>query len=243
MEIFWKTISDYNISTWYLQILILLAGLFLTIILYRKPMRIIQQAMKLYMVFVNLWVAAVYYMIYGATRQYYYIFAIFWGIVACIWFYDLLKGDYTFERSYKFDKIAYVIYALPFIYPIISLSRGMQFPAITSPVMPCTVSIFTIGLLLSFSKKINLFLVLFLFHWALLGVAKIYLYKIPEDIILAIFTIPAVFLYLRESINSGIAVETKPGAKTINALLLGVCSIVGLVLSYVVISSFGLTIF
>lgn len=239
MEIFWKTISNYNSETWIFQILFIVVGAFLTVKLYRNPTKNAQKAIKIFMVLLNLWIAIVYYSLYCSERSYYYIFAYFWAIVACIWLYDLIKGNYNMERSYKYDNIAYVLYVMPFVYPVISLVRGLQFPAVTSPLMPCTVTIFTIGLLMSFSKKINLFLVLFLFHWALLGVSKIYLYKIPEDILLTLCTVPAVFLYIKEYINSGICKDSKPGLKSINALLLGTCCIIGVMFSYIVFKSFG----
>ena len=239
MEIFWRTISDYNAATWTFQVLMIITAILLTIKLYHNPTEKAKKAMKLFMVFTNLWIAIVYYLVYCSDRNYYYIFAIFWAMVACIWAYDLVKGGSRFERSYKYDKIAFALYAIPFVYPAISIARGMQFPAITSPVMPCTVTIFTLGLLMSFSKKINLFLVLFLFHWALLGISKIYLYKIPEDILLTICTVPAVFLYFKEYINSDICTNSKPGTHAINLILLGTCSVIGIVFSYVIFKSFG----
>lgn len=51
----------------------------------------------------------------------------------------------------------------------------------TSPVMPCSVVVFTIGLLLLFARKVNMFLVLFLCHWSLIGLSKTYFFRIPED--------------------------------------------------------------
>ncbi|TKG96870.1 hypothetical protein EYV94_00105 [Puteibacter caeruleilacunae] len=239
MEIFWRTISDYNAATWTFQLLLIIIGSILTISLYRDPNEKTKKAMKLFMVFLNLWIAIIYYLVFCSDRNYYYIFAIFWAIVACIWLYDLAKGGYRLERSYKYDKIAFVLYAIPFIYPAVSFARGMSFPSVTSPVMPCTVTIFTLGLLMSFSKKINLFLVLFLFHWALLGISKIYLYKIPEDILLTICTVPAVFLYFKEYISSDICTNSKPGNHAINLILLGTCSVIGIVFSYVIFKSFG----
>lgn len=240
MEVFWQTIGGYNSSTWIYQLIIVVIGIILTIGLYRKPTKKMGIMMKIFMVFLNLWIAIPYFMIYCAEREYNYIFSIFWAIMACVWLYDLILGKYHFERTYKYDKISYILYAMPFIYPLISLWRGLQFPAITSPVMPCTVAIYTIGLLMSFSKKINIFLVLFLFHWTLLGISKIYLYKLPEDIILSICTIPVIYLYFKEYINSNLTTETKPGIKAINALLIGTCCIIGMIFTYVILKSFSL---
>ncbi len=239
MEIFWKTIGAYNSSTWIQQLILIVTGILLTVRLYRKPTENTKKAMKIFMVLINLWIAVFYYVIYCSERAYYYIFACFWGVVTCIWIYDLIKGNYNFERSYKYDKIAYILYAIPFIYPLISLWRGLHFPTVTSPVMPCTVTVFTIGILMSFSKKINLFLILFLFHWALLGISKIYLYKIPEDILLILCIIPVLFLYCKEYINSGVCTNTKPKAHSIKLLLLVTCCIIGVAFTYIIFKGFG----
>ena len=65
----------------------------------------------------------------------------------------------------------------------------------TMPVMPCSVAVFTIGLMLAFTHRINIFLVLFLCHWALIGLAKVYFFGIPEDFLLAASTVPALYLF------------------------------------------------
>ncbi len=86
----------------------------------------------------------------------------FWGVMAIIWIWDTITGYTTFERTHKYDILSYILLAMPFIYPLVSLARGLSFPEMTSPVMPCSVVVFTIGLLLLFAHKVNMFLVLFL---------------------------------------------------------------------------------
>ena len=44
--------------------------------------------MKLYLIFLNVWIAAVYYMIYCEPRSYNSALAGFWGIMAIFWIYD-----------------------------------------------------------------------------------------------------------------------------------------------------------
>jgi hypothetical protein len=92
------------------------------------------------------------------------------------------------------------------------------------------VATFTIGLLLLHSKKVNIFMVLFLCHWSLIGLTKTYFFHIPEDFILASASIPALYLFFREYFLSTLKAETKPSAKYINWLLIFVCGILGVVL-------------
>ena len=112
--------------------------------------------MKIYLIAVYLWISVIYYYIYCAERSYNEVMALFWAIMAILWGWDALSGYTTFERTRKYDWLAYFLFAMPFIYPLISMARGLTFPEITSPIMPCSVVVFTIGLLLFFSKNINM---------------------------------------------------------------------------------------
>ena len=185
MDIFWNTIAGYNSATWLFQLIIVIIGIILTSLLLRRSESWVKLSMKFYLIFLYIWIAVVYYYIYCAERSYNVVMTLFWGVMAVIWIWDTLTGYTTLERSRKYDGLAYILLAMPFIYPLLSLARGLTFPGITSPVMPCSVVVFTIGLLLLFARKVNMFLVLFLCHWSLIGLSKTYFFHIPEDFLLA----------------------------------------------------------
>ena len=128
MEIFWNTIAQYNENTWWAQIIITVAGVLLTALLYRKPTVRVKRSMKIYMVFLNGWIASVYYLMYCDTRSYHHVLAIFWGVIALIWLWDLFTGYTPFERNPKYRVLVGVLYAMPFLYPLLSWARGMEFP-------------------------------------------------------------------------------------------------------------------
>lgn len=231
METFWNTIAEYNRGTWIAQCIITLTGIVLTILLYRRPTMGVKRTMKAYMVFVNGWIAAVYYMIYGGIRSYHYILAIFWGILALIWLWDLWTNYTTFERNRRYSYLVAVLYAMPFLYPLLSWVRSMEFPMMTTTVMPCSVAVFTIGLLLGFSRKVNLLIILFICHWALISFSKIYVYHIPEDVLLAASTVPAIYLFFKNYFDQNLHKETKPSARFMNGFLITICVIIGIALS------------
>ena len=220
MEIFWNTIAQYNENTWWAQIIITVAGVLLTALLYRKPTIRVKRSMKIYMVFLNGWIASVYYLMYCDTRSYHHVLAIFWGVIALIWLWDLFTGYTPFERNPKYRVLVGVLYAMPFLYPLLSWARGMEFPMMTTTVMPCSVAAFTIGLLLAFSRKVNLLVILFLCHWALIAFSKVYVYKIPEDLLLASATVPAIYLFFKNYVAQNLHKETKPGARLMNWFLI-----------------------
>ena len=228
MNIFWETIAQYNAGTWIYQLIITLVGLWLTYSLFHHPTPAKKKGMKLYLIFINAWVAVVYYHIYCDPRSYSNALALFWGIMWFFWIYDLIV-DYTpFELNHKHKKLAVLLCFLPLAYPLFSVARGMDFPMMTSPVMPCSVAVFTIGLLLAFSQRVNLFLILFLCHWALIGFTKTYFFQIPEDFLLASSAVPGLYLFFKEYIAANLHTATHLKARLVNITLLVVCGAISL---------------
>lgn len=228
MNIFWETIAQYNAGTWIYQLIITLVGLWLTYSLFHHPTPAKKKGMKLYLIFINAWVAVVYYHIYCDPRSYSNALALFWGIMCFFWIYDLIV-DYTpFELNHKHKKLAVLLCFLPLAYPLFSVARGMVFPMMTSPVMPCSVAVFTIGLLLAFSQRVNLFLILFLCHWALIGFTKTYFFQIPEDFLLASSAVPGLYLFFKEYIAANLHTATHLKARLVNITLLVVCGAISL---------------
>ena len=228
MNIFWETIAQYNAGTWIYQLIITLVGLWLTYSLFHHPTPAKKKGMKLYLIFINAWVAVVYYHIYCDPRSYSNALALFWGIMCFFWIYDLIV-DYTpFELNHKHKKLAVLLCFLPLAYPLFSVARGMDFPMMTSPVMLCSVAVFTIGLLLAFSQRVNLFLILFLCHWALIGFTKTYFFQIPEDFLLASSAVPGLYLFFKEYIAANLHTATHLKARLVNITLLVVCGAISL---------------
>ena len=238
MEIFWNTIADYNSGTWVAQILIVLIAITLTTLLYFRPTHIVRIAMKLFMATLNLWIAGVYYMIYCQPREHHSTMALFWAIMGCIWIYDLIVGHASMERTDRHNHFALLLFAMPLLYPLCSLALGRHIPMITSPVMPCSVAVFTIGLMLAFSERVNIVLAMFLCHWALIGLSKVYFYGLPEDYLLACSVIPALYLFFREYIHANASKESKPSAKVLNALLLVLCIAIGGLFTFTLFEEF-----
>lgn len=240
MEIFWNTIAAYNAATWPAQLLLTLAGFVLTLLLYFRPTRSVRIAMKLYMALVNFWIAGVYFLVYCEPREYHDMQAIFWAIMGCIWIYDLAVKHASLARTGHHTLFALLLFAMPLIYPLCSLLLGRTFPMMTTPVMPCSVAVFTIALMLAFSERVNVVLAMFLFHWALVGLSKVYFFGIPEDYLLACSVIPALYLFLGEYIESCTSKPSKPSPRVLKALLGVLCGIAGAFITLTLIHQFNL---
>ena len=127
---------------------------------------------------------------------------------------------------------------MPFLYPLLSWARGMEFPMITTTVMPCSVAAFTIGLLLAFSRKVNLLVILFLCHWALIAFSKVYVYKIPKTCCWQAppyLHLPVFKNYIAQNLHK----ETKLSARLMNWFLILMCIVIGVFLSITLFQEVG----
>ena len=163
METFWNTIASYNAATWPAQLALTLAAVVLTLLLYFRPSPAVRIAMKVFMALLNFWIAGVYYLVCCEPREHHDLLALFWAIMGCIWVYDLAVGHASLQRTGNHKAFAALLFAMPLVYPLFSLLLGRTFPMITSPVMPCSVAVFTIGLMLAFSERVNIVLAMSLF--------------------------------------------------------------------------------
>ena len=240
METFWNTIAAYNEGTWPVQIVWTLAGALLVVLLRLRPSRGVRIAMKLYMAGLNFWIAGVYYLVYCGQRQHNDMLALFWAIMGGIWIYDLVARNASLARTGHHPHFALPLMLMPLVYPAVSLLLGRSFPMMTSPVMPCSVAVFTIGLMLAFSERVNIVLAMFLCHWALIGLSKVYFFGIPEDYLLACSIVPALYLFFREYIRDNAGRPTKPSPRVLNALLAVMCLIIGCFFAFTLLHQLNL---
>ena len=240
METFWNTIASYNAATWPAQLALTLAAVVLTLLLYFRPSPAVRIAMKVFMALLNFWIAGVYYLVCCEPREHHDLLALFWAIMGCIWVYDLAGGHASLQRTGNHKAFAALLFAMPLVYPLFSLLLGRTFPMITSPVMPCSVAVFTIGLMLAFSERVNIVLAMFLCHWALIGLSKVYFFGIPEDYLLACSIVPALYLFFREYIRDNAGRPTKPSPRVLNALLAVMCLIIGCFFAFTLLHQLNL---
>lgn len=236
MNIFWKTIAEYNQNTWYLQIVICAVGALLLGLVYARPQRRYYAAMRLYMAFVCFWIAGVYYGLYCWMRGYSAGMSVFWGIMGVLW---ICGSSEICAPLSRFGKFSAILLAAPLIYPILSLCCGRSYPQITSPIMPCSVAVFSIGLIASFEKKVNLVLAMMLLHWAMLSVPKVRLYGIVEDLFLTFCTFPILYIFLKNYVCEVLSAPTKPSAGAMKVCLFVLCCAIGALFAAMVLEEFA----
>lgn len=166
--------------------------------------------------------------------------ALFWAVMGGIWIYDLCIKHASLERTGQHNGFAMLLLAMPLLYPFCSLALGRSFPIMTMPVMPCSVAVFTIGLMLAFSERVNIVLAMFLCHWALIGLSKVYFFGIPEDYLLACSTVPALYIFFREYVRANADRPSKPSGRVLDALLLVLCLVIGVFFTFTLLHQLDL---
>lgn len=234
MEVFWKSIAAYNEATWMWQLCFIAAAAVLTCFLWFRPGKRIVLAVKALMVAESLWIAFVYYLDFCSTRDYSGVLTIFWCMVAAAWVYDMVTKFSTFEKSGKYRWWGLVMLLLPLLYPVISLLRGMTFPEMTTPMLPSGVALYMLGMLMTFNSKINFFAFIFILHWAIISISKIVIFNIPEDALLAIACLPAMYIFLSDAVDRTPS-PSKPSAKAVKILVFTITVLIGatMVIAYV----------
>ena len=235
MEIFWNTIAEYNTRTWPWQLAFIAVAILFTLLLWFRPMTWVKISTKVLMVLESLWIAFVYYMGFGAAREYSAVMTIFWCLIAAAWLYDLATHFSSFQKSGKYRPWGVIMILLPLVYPVISLLRGMTFPQMTTPMLPSAVALYMLGMLMAFNRKINFFAFIFIVHWAVIAISKIILFDIPEDILLAAACLPSMFIFFKEAVDSGAEEKSKPSGAAVKILILAVTVLIGacMVIEYV----------
>lgn len=223
-EIFWNSIAEYNAATWPWQLAFMSVATVLTLILWFRPRTWAKVAMKIYMVTVSLWIAFVYYMTFAASREYSNVMAIFWCLMAASWIYDLVTRFSTFQKSGKYRPWGIIMLILPLAYPAVSLLRGCEFPAITTPMLPSAVALYMLGMLMAFNRKINFFAFILILHWAVTAISKIRIFGIPEDAILAAACIPSMVIFYLQMLDT-CRRDLKPSYGPVKILIFAVAAV------------------
>ena len=194
--LFWNTISDYNKSTWIAQLIIFVIGCVITMLIYIKPTKAVKVSLKIFLSFSFAWISIVFFIINGSNELNKYLTSALFGLIALMFFIDIFKNNISFEINKRFNKLVVILYILFLSYPLISLILGHTYPTMTTWLMPCPLVVYSITLLISFSTKINYKILVLLIFWALTGLLKIFMFGVPEDFILFLSGISAIFVWI-----------------------------------------------
>lgn len=221
MECFWQSIASYNSGMLLVQPLWLLLALMSVMLLWKRDSKPVRRCVRLFMAATCFWIAIAYFGIYARCRAYNEIEVAIWMLLGLIWVYDAFDPHSCSDRPRRRNFFAVFLLLAPLLYPLLSLVLGRRWPEITTPLMPCSVTVFMIGLILAFREKVNLVIVLLICHWMLLGITKATTFSLPEDYLLVIATLPALWSFMSAYIarHSSSGKFLKPSPRTMQSVL------------------------
>ncbi|NLW92208.1 MAG: hypothetical protein GXY34_11505 [Syntrophomonadaceae bacterium] len=190
-EVFWNVIGEYNQSTLWIQIIIIVCLLIGIILSYRTKYSYLA---KLTLGITNFYIGIVFFAIFG-TQPIQRFFALpLFLLAGALFIYEAYKNKN--DKLTKPGVMQIILFVMYLLYPFVSIGLGNEFPKMVTHVMPCPIISLSIATYAGYSKK-NKVLLTVLTIWGLTGVKSI-IFSAYEDIILLICGIYGVYLLIKE---------------------------------------------
>ncbi len=186
-ELFWNVVAAYNEATWGMQLLLLAIGAILTGAVLARPTPIRQVLLKGFLAMAFVWLAATFFFLRDASPIGRYFAGPLFVVCAALFAWDIRAGHITFalppERWRRIG--TWTLLVLTLLYPLVSFLLGHRYPRLTTPVMPCPLTVYALALLTAAFPLVDKRLYALLLVWAALGLPKMFgLFDVREDTIL-----------------------------------------------------------
>jgi len=180
---FLEVFKRYNEAYYPLQLLFVIAALFIFYLLYNK-----REKSKKYIFFILaafwIWMGVAYHLaMFASINTAAYAFAVLFISQGLL----LLYFSFTRRSEFKITKDVYGIagasligYALV-LYPIIGYFIGHKYPYSPTFGLPCPTTIFTFGILLFSKKRLPIYVVIIPIIWSIIGSTAAVILKMYED--------------------------------------------------------------
>ncbi len=187
-ELFWNQIALYHESTFIFELFMIVVGAILTVLLYWKPSNIYNSLMKIYLAFSFAWLSIIFFWGFDKSPIGMFFAGPLFLVIAGLFLADLVfkKVEFTLPQMKWARYALFAWWGLVVIgYPVISLLLGHHYPRLTTPYMPCPLTVFALSLLSAAIPKIDIKVYSLLLVWAALGLPKVFgLFDVREDSIL-----------------------------------------------------------
>jgi hypothetical protein len=173
-ETFWTRIGAYNEATLPIQAVMIIMAAFLTYRLFAKPGTRTDVWMKAFLSFAFAWNGVVFFLIFARNPISTFTGVPLFIVVAVLFAVDIFtkKTQFRFPDA-KWRKVLTVLWVLlAFLYPLIGWTLGHVYPKTCTPMMPCPLTVFALGLVAAAAPKVDKKVLAFLLPWALLGLPK-----------------------------------------------------------------------
>jgi hypothetical protein len=173
-EAFWTQVAAYNEATIPFQVILVIAAVILTYLVYAKPSPKTDTWMKAFFALAFAWNGVVFLLIFVKNPISTFFGAPLFIILAILFALDI----FTKRTAFRFPDTRWRIVLtslwvlLVFLYPLLGLPLGHTYPRMLTPVMPCPLTVFAIAWVAAAEPKVDRKLFILLLPWALAGLPK-----------------------------------------------------------------------
>ena len=173
-EGFWTQVGVYNQATLPVQLILLIAVIFLTYRVFVKQGAQTDTWMKVILAVGFAWNGVVFFLVFVKNPISTYFGAPLFIILAFLFIVDIIRKktefritDLKWKRGFSSMGMLLVL-----IYPLFGLPLGHTYPQMITPVMPCPITVFAIVLSTASTPKVDRKIFILLLPWALAGLPK-----------------------------------------------------------------------
>ena len=206
-EQFLEVFACYNAAVFPAQIVLLIAAL-VAVRLATWGDRTSSKTAAAILGLLWLWMGVVYHWLFfsqinGAAV----VFGGFFVLQSFVFIYGgVIRNEISFHRQSGVKSVigtSMLIYAL-IVYPLIGMAVGHSYPYSPTFGLPCPTTIFTLGMLLRYARKVPLYVLAIPFVWSLIGVSAAYSFGIWEDLGLLVAGVVGTWLLVGDRLPRGL---------------------------------------
>ena len=172
-ETFWNQMGAYNEATLPVQIIMMIIAVVLTYFAFAKASPKVNTLLKLFLCFAFAWNGIVFFLIFAWSIISAVASALF-IIVAILFALDIFKKKTEFRFPVvKWERaITLFLILIVFLYPLIGMALGHNYPQTCMPMAPCPLTVFAIALVAAAIPAVDRKVYVFLLPWAILSLPK-----------------------------------------------------------------------
>jgi hypothetical protein len=173
-ETFWTKVGAYNEATWPVQVVMIVAALYLTYRVFTKPDPKTDAWMKALLAFAFAWNGTVFFLVFVKNPISMVIGTPLFIVVSVLFVVDIFakRTHFSFPKGKWMRRFTIMWMLLAFLYPLIGWPLGHVYPKVLLPLFPCPLTVFATALVAAAAPNVDRKLFIALLPWGLLGLPK-----------------------------------------------------------------------
>jgi len=173
-ETFWTQVGAYNEATWPVQVVMIVAALYLAIRVFAKPGPQTDAWMKAFLAFAFAWNGILFFLVFLRNPISMAIGTPLFVIGSVLFAVDIFarKTHFSVPEGTWMRGFTIVWVLLAFLYPLIGWPLGHVYPQVLLPLFPCPLTVFATALVAAAVPNADRKVFIALLPWGLLGLPK-----------------------------------------------------------------------